>query len=209
MKSLFYLLFFTLIGHFASAQEFKTELVDSISDEVCACLDDKERAENPEETVKTLKSCMLEVVFKNLNYLKENGVDVNDGSDDGRQFGELVGVKLASMCESALPAFVALGTEAMENKENTAVEVEYEELPFIIGKITEIENGTFPVFKITDTDGGKHNVLWLTIIDNPALFEEALKGKKNFILEYYDLEMYDHRIKEYRYMKVLNAVKTE
>jgi len=192
------------------AQEFNKEVVSKVSVDVCDCINTKEYTDDA-KGITYLENCMMQGFATNLEYLQENGIDLMADDDRAERFGEKLGIELALKCPKALPLLMILGQEMIENGEmNSDYETQAEEdYPFIIGKIAEVEKGTFPIFKVVDINGAKHNMLWLTVVDNPALLEQALEGKKNFILEYFENELYDPRIEEYRYMKILNAVKIQ
>jgi|GEM_PF-2865064 len=201
MKEIFTLVFLITVS-ISHAQDFDKEVVSKISTDTCNCLGTEDYSEKLTEGVDALQNCMTSTMMNNMTYLKENGIDMTGNSAVASSFGESLAMELLVSCQKSVPLILEMGRMYSDDEET-------EPLPFIVGKITNVEKGTFPVFEITDVEGRKHKLLWLTIIDNPVLFEESLKGKKNFILEYYENELYDARIKEYRYMKVLNAVKLQ
>ncbi|BAO56542.1 hypothetical protein [Nonlabens marinus] len=208
MKRILISLVTVLIFSFSHAQGDLDKAYRIIADHICECSNfksDEFKNASVAEATNIFSSCGLKFYGDNKNTLNELGFKLDTDMEANRALWEQVGIVAATTCPDL---FLGLNRKKNQEAEASGEEV-YEELPYVVGKITEIEKGTFPIFKIIDVDGRKHNLLWLTIIDNPVLFEEALKGEKNFVLEYYESELYDDRIKEYRYMKVLNAVKVQ
>lgn len=204
MRKIFILIVTLFIVSVSQAQSDIDKAYEMVSNHICECADyqsEKFKNMTAAEVTNLFSTCGLKFYGENKTALNKLGFTMGTDMAANKALWEQTGITAATICPDL---FLALN----QKKENSTEYVEEEELPYFVGKITEVEKGTFPIFKITDIDGRKHNLLWLTIIDNPLLFEEALKGKKNFILEYYESELYDARIKEYRYMKVLNAVKT-
>jgi hypothetical protein len=198
MRYFYFIIVFSFSWN-AMAQDFSREAVETLTATTCECIkqEDTSQLTSITDVEKLLGACMLKEMGKDLEYYETQGINA-DNLQSFENFAEAVGQQLAFKCPKVVDLLVLFDEEMSDSNQV--------QLQNITGKIQEVEKGTFPIFKIVDVNGRNHNILWLTMVENPAVFEEALEGKKNFILEYYETELYDSRIEEYRMMKVLNAV---
>lgn len=201
MKSILLTTALTLIGLGAMAQDY----MDKIVDESCKCLENIPDSLGKQEATMKMGLCMLaasEPYKKQLK--KDHGIDFSKiDRGDGEKLGRIVGMKLATVCPSALMKAVnRVNPELLEDEAADAATLTLE------GTVTQIETNTFVSFSVKDEDGKTVKFYWTKFVENDMDLinnYEDIQGKLVYI-EYENQEMYDARLKEYRNFRVITAI---
>ena len=123
---------------------------------------------------------------------------------EGEALGRLLGLKMITACPEVIMRLAELANDSEEEFE--AVD-EYEFLSSS-GLITEIIEEPFVVFTMKEESGKVVKMYWLTFVDSEfAMMSQysALLGRK-VTIEYSEVEIFDHRLKEYRNINIIEAL---
>ncbi len=186
-----------------NAQELNKVAIKKMSDGVCECISSKEGVDTKSKAELEFGMCLMKVYSEDEAYYNENNMDFTDQKVVSN-IGEQVGIQLAVSCPPAMEIFMMIAGA----QNDTEVEEDNEEQEYIefTGKIVKTDGKKFTTFEIKDEDGRRHNVVWLTYVDNDELLEDAVKGRDSYIFTSIELDIYDPRIGEYRNMLVLDRI---
>lgn len=198
MKKIIVLLFIT---QSLFAQKLtKEQLISKISNGTCECITKKEITKENLEL--TLGLCMLEDFNKyEKDIEKYYGKNVIGDNTKMEALGRDVGMKMATEC----PAFLKLVMDNIDDEE--ADEEIIEEEPLITGKFFQVKSEQFITFSIKETSGKTVEFILLNNFDNSFLLtENILKSNDVVDVYYYELEMFDAKIKKFVTYKIVSDI---
>lgn len=201
MKNLFVTAFLIACTLTSNCQDY----MDNIVKECCECLEKLPGKLSMEEKQMKLGLCMIEVSMPYKKQLKkDHGVDLdNINAKEGQKLGQVIGVKMASICPKAL---LTLAGE-MADKENGTANEEASEKS-LTGEVTKVEKEGFVIFTLKDASGKTTRVVWLTSVESTLDLDaefETLVGKKVEV-GYKYMELFDPKMKEYRAFAVATSI---
>jgi hypothetical protein len=197
MKKIILLLFITQ-SLFAQKLS-KEQLVSKISEGTCECISKKEVTR--ENLEMNLGICMLEDFSKyEKDIEKHYGKNTISDKSKMETLGRDVGVQMAKKC----PSFLKLIMENLADEDDEDI---YEEEPSITGSFFQIKSEQFITFSIKEASGRTVEFILLNNFDNSFLLTENLL-KTNDIVEvvYYELEMFDAKIKKFVTYKIVSDI---
>jgi len=204
------LIFLTaIIVNFSYAQE---AALNKVAEKVCDYLksDEYKALEKNQKTVKMgLK--MLELYGSYRDEFNEDAI-LNFDEKSGRELGEKIGIRMASICPNELMEMAA-GYVADESEDENEEETESDKdlntedvyIGTIEGKVNEIENEPVSYILVKDNFGNIHNVLITEKVDNIEMINKSIT-KKNVIVNFTNQKFYDIDQKNYVYKKVLTSI---
>ena len=116
--------------------------------------------------------------------------------------GRDVGIQMATKC----PSFLKMVMDNMDDEEDVEEEM-IEEEPSMTGSFFQIKSEQFITFSIKESSGRTVEFILLNNFDNSFLLTENLL-KSNDIVEvvYYELEMFDAKIKKFVTYKIVSDI---
>ena len=192
-KITFLVILFTFISHTSNAQK---DYLKKIAEKSCECVKEKQKT-NPNLTDVELGLCLLESAkdYKE-QILKDYNVDLEtmDG-ENGEKLGELIGYQMAFACPDVLQIF-ADDEEALPSFTTK-------------GQITNIVENAIITFELKDDSGKTTKLYWLTFIQASFDIQNTYKKlqDKNVEIEYFEQELFDPRLNEYRKFNVISAIR--
>jgi len=196
MKYLALPILFCVCSISVQAQDY----VDAIAKNSCACIQTVPDSLDVQSFNMRLGICMLDLAkpYKK-QLLKDYKIDLDKIITDGKKLGELIGVRMASLCPDAV---VKVSNHTSGKKESK------EKMQTLSGVITKIEPFFFVTFSVKDDEGRITKFYWLNFIESefdlPDNYE-SLVGKSvdiNFISQ----DFFDPKIKEYRQYHVIRKM---
>jgi hypothetical protein len=117
--------------------------------------------------------------------------------------GRDVGLQMVTKC----PSFLKLVMENMDEEDNETVEEVVEDEPSITGKFFQIKSEQFITFTVKETSGKTVEFILLNNFDNSFLLtENILKTNDVIDVYYYELEMFDAKIKKFVTYKIVSDI---
>ncbi len=202
-RAILLLLFIFNINVFSqSGEEGKENLLNTISIETCDCIAKKNLDFNSLDSDKL----QLEFGFCILEGYSNNKVEADkylDISFDDERSLELLGEQIAMKMFINCPDFItALAQDSMSDK-NVQDSNDF----VITGKISSIEKSQFNIIEIKDSTNRVHKLLWLEYFEGEHFLHSGYDFKnQDFEVSYYESEMFDPSIKEYRNFKVITKL---
>lgn len=198
-KSLIVVLFISQIVF--SQKLSKEQLIEKLSVSTCSCISDKEFTK--ENLEMTLGLCMIEDFGKFEKEIeKYYGKNILSNDAQIEKLGADVGVKLASTC----PKFLEIVMNTTDSEEEVEVAEEYEDL-FVTGNFFNFKSEQFITFSIKEETGKVNDFILLNNFDNSFLItDNILKSTDLLDVYYYELEMYDAKIKKFVTYKIVNDI---
>uniref|UniRef100_UPI004049FBB5 hypothetical protein n=1 Tax=Flavobacterium sp. TaxID=239 RepID=UPI004049FBB5 len=191
-----------LISQAIFAQKLtKEKLVEKISNGTCECISKKEITKENLET--TLGLCMIQDFSKyEKDIEKHYGKDVISDETKIEALGKDVGIHMATNC----PAFLKIVMENMDDEDIEEEVVEEEEL-FVTGNFVDLKTEQFITFSVKEDSGKSNNFILLNNFDNAFLItDNVLKTNELVEVYYYELELYDAKIKNFVTFKIVSDI---
>lgn len=197
MKKIIILLFITQ-SLFAQKLS-KEQLITKISEGTCDCITNKQITK--ENLEMTLGLCMLEDFNKyEKDIEKHYGKNVISDKTKMEALGSDVGLRMATKC----PSFLKI---IMDNVEDDSDEAIAEEEPSVTGKFFQLKSEQFVTFSIKETSGKTVEFILLNNFDNSFLLtDNILKANDEIDVFYYELEMFDAKIKKFVTYKIVSDI---
>lgn len=195
------LILFLLISPVIFAQNLsKEQLIENISKRTCACIAEKEITKDNLEV--SLGLCMIQDFSKYEKdietYYGKNGI-----SNESKMelLAKDIGIELASNC----PIFVTILSENIDDLEK--VEKSIQDELFVIGMFGEFKSEQFITFSVKENSGKSNNFILLNDFDNAFLItDNILKNNDLVQIYYYELELYDAKIKKFVTYKIVSEI---
>lgn len=173
--------------------------MEEIAKETCACLEQISDTLDAQRATLELGVCMITAAQPYKSKIKKDyNIDMDNLDGQGEELGELVGIKMSTICPGPLIEFANSTQEVIEPEEESESEV-------MMGTITKVEDEDFVIFSVKDESGKNKKYYWLTFVESDLnLIEDyaALVGK-SVKLTFDPLEFFDPKIKEYRLFNII------
>lgn len=192
-----------LISQAIFAQKLsKEKLVEKISQGTCECISKKEITKENLEV--TLGLCMIQDFSKyEKDIEKHYGKNVISDDSKMEALGSDVGIHMATNC----PAFLKIVMENMDDEEEVEEIAEEEEELFVTGVFSDLKTEQFVTFSIKEDSGKSNSFILLNNFDNSFLItDNVLKTNELLEVYYYELELYDAKIKNFVTFKIVSDI---
>lgn len=203
-KSLLILLTFLGVndGLIAQDEDKKEELLDVISMETCDCINKKNIDFAEIERTKLeleFGFCVMESYAKRKNDAEKYlGVTLSDEASL-EKLGEDIAFKMMNNCPDII---LALAGQYVEDELE-----EIEESMTMIGDVVGLTSSQFNILSVKDKDNRTQKFLWLEYFEGEELLKDIAKLKKETVkVSFFNLELFDPKINEYRNFKVINSI---
>ena len=125
---------------------------------------------------------------------KDLKIDLGNVSRDAERFGEIIGVKMATVCPDAL-----MKMADFDDSEDDVTSREF------TGKIVAIDDNKIVEFSVKDSSNRLTKFYWLTFIESNIELTTQYKNlkDKDVNIVYITQEFFDSRIGEYRFFNVI------
>jgi len=200
MRTNIFLILFAFANILNAQIDSKDKVLDAIAIHTCECVNKKDIDLTIKDSAKLeleFGVCIMEGYSKykaeadkylNVSFNNENSLE---------QLGEDVALKMVTHCQDVIVTLA--GTYTEEEEEGSSVS--------IYGEFSRLKKDQFNTVIFKDNDNRNQKLLWLTYFDGAELFDNTddLKNKK-LKVTYYELELFDPKINEYRNFKILQSV---
>jgi len=199
---LLFLFIFNLKSFSQSPEESKENLLNKISIETCDCIAKKNldfKSMDNDKLQLEMGFCILEGYSNNK---EEADKFLNISFDDERSL-ELLGEQIAMKMFTNCPDYIMALAQQSLTDENTLSSNNF----VITGKISNIEKNQFNTIEFKDDSNRVHKLLWLEYFEGEHLLHSE-EDFKNLNLEasYYESELFDPVIMEYRNFKIITKL---
>jgi len=179
------------------------DVIDTMAQEVCNCMTDRNVLDinDQQKLITAVGICIAESYTTHQQQVStELGIDeLND--ETGHALGNKVGVRMMKYCPDYL---MKMGQVASQNTSGESTYV-------LNGKVDSMEKGDFITYKLKDSEGKIHKLLWYQhfkgsddLIDDP----KKLVGK-NVSVTLKDVECYIPKAQAYYSIKEIVELKME
>ncbi len=191
---------FTLLALFLLTTTFaQQDYLDTIAEKSCECIEKENLVEKyqGEQLTMQLGICLITASREyRAELLRDHEINFDRIHIEGEKLGLLIGGRMALVCPDFL---VSAAGETSEDGYTYYAET---------GTITGITEKPFVMFTIKNDQGRTSDYYWLTFIESGLDLQHnygQLKGKKVNV-EFLEEELFDPRIKDYRYFNHLTSI---
>jgi len=183
-----------------SNQIFSQEYTSKIAKETCECIQ-KAKTENPDPKKLELQFGMC-MINASQPYAKEIKRDFNVDllSGDSYETGEVVGKWLLKECPDAFMDLVNSSNEEAEEKQM-----------LVNGTVSKIEEERFITFHIVGENKILNKFYWISNIESnldlPKVYKTLLN--KKITVSYFNSDIFDPKINDYRNLNIISTLKTD
>jgi len=208
--------FFASVLFIFSANCYSQAWMDNLSNDVCNCIANLPDSLKPEEAQMKLGLCMIEAAYPYKKGLKkEYGINMDKIDTQGEELGKIIGLKAAMKCPDTFMKLVNIvepgsssSTKSLNATETTESSDPKLESNQFSGKVSKIDSANFIVFSVRSPEGKTEKFYWITKVSSQTdltnNYNKFLTKEVN--LSYYSQEIFDPRINEYRWVKVLSEL---
>jgi len=192
-------IFFSLCMLIATVS-YSQDVMDKVAKETCECIA-KFKLENknidPKDMSTQFGVCILSSYTAHSSELPNGKLDFSD-EEAMKNLGESVALKMLAFCPEAI---MELGKTADDTDTGNV------ESLTVTGEITEIKTEQFVSIVVKDDKARVHTFLMLEYFDTAALFTDKKLNKKDKVtVSYVEAELYDPKVKEFRYFKIITGL---
>jgi len=201
-------LFVALLAVSSFSAKAEEDYMNTIANECCKCMSRISDTLNQDNFYMELGLCMLKEATPYKKQLKKDyKIDIDNFSEYGEKFGEILGIKMAIACPEEFLRLSKAGMINLDNEEGTQ-DVASNTAASTSGTIQKIEEDCFVVFVLKDNTGKISKFYWLDFIDTG---NDLISNYKNLLgksLEvfYKQREFFDPKISEYRNFNVITKL---
>lgn len=181
---------------------YSQDVYEIIAKETCECLSLKKinyESTSKEDIQKEVGLCMIQSYTSHINDFKPEEKINFDDEGGMEKMGEAVAMKMLVHCPEII---MEMGKLAQDEDKNANVETST-----IDGEIQDIKAEQFVTIILKDKNGRVHNLLILDYFDTASLFtNNEIKKKDNISVSFSEVELYDPKMKEFRYFKIISKI---
>lgn len=190
----------TLILLTVSTFAFSQDYMDKIALESCECINKVDNSIETDRMTMELGLCMINAATPYKKQLKKDyKIDLNKIDEHGEELGQIIGLRMASVCPETLLRMADIDEET-DVDENNAVNFE--------GQVTSIDDSKFIVFSVKDELGKISKFYWFTFIESNIELSNKYKTlkDKDIQITYNVQDFFDARINEYRSFNIIKSL---
>ena len=196
MKHTIIVSIFLFLSAIANAQD----VLDTMAKETCECVTSKNldiKNLSSEKLQMEFGVCAMQSYSKHKEaYDKVSPSDIGD-TNSMRKLGESLAMKMLGMCPD-----VIMGLAKSDEDEIAAAPS-----PTVEGTVVEFVTEQFVTIKVKDKNQRLHNFIMLDYFDTASLYTDGLIRKKDqIVVTYSEIELFDPKVKEFRYYKVITGL---
>lgn len=183
-----------------STVSFSQDFMDTIAMKSCECLNTITDSLSPEKSKVELGLCIINAAAPYKRQLKEEyNIDFDKINTQGAKLGQLIGMKMMSVCPDILLEIA--------NRDDGKDEDKVSELT-IEGKITGIKANQFVVFSLKDEQGKISKFYWFTFINSDMKLSNDYKKLKNesVRITFITKKFFNAKIGEYRFFNIITKL---
>ncbi|MBD3580961.1 hypothetical protein [Flavobacterium selenitireducens] len=171
------------------------DVMKAIGDDSCACISEL-RKSGQEVTDMQLGLCIVKSYNARKSQLPpEKQVSLSD-SEAFEAIAAEIGIKMVETC----PDFIMDMADDNINETSEAAEARHS----MNVQITDVKSEQFVTITAKDENGRQHSLLMLEYFGTASLFTEGkVKKGDKITIAYKEVELYDPKMKEFRYYKVI------
>jgi hypothetical protein len=200
MKStllLFFIFFFTSLSY---SQDYLT----TIAEKSCQCVEKVSDTLEAKSYNMQLGICMIEAAMPYKKQIKKDyDVNMDNIGNEGEKLGGIIGVKMASVCPTAMLKIAERSKQSGKDEEEKPSENN------ITGIVSKIENDLFVTFTLKTETGKSVKFYWLNFInaemDLPTKYNTLLG--KTINVNYTSMDFFDPKIEEYRQFNIISKIR--
>ncbi|RZJ72797.1 hypothetical protein [Flavobacterium sp.] len=179
-------------GFFANAQD----VYQKTATETCNCVNDLKKSGATQITDTQLGICMIKAYTNHKSeFPKDKQFSLDDQSGGFETLGAEIGLKMMDFCPDVLMALVE------EDDSSGAAAATTHSLT---GKVLEVKTEQFVTISVKDDNGRAHTMILLNYFASATMFTEGkVKKGDKITVTYSEVELYDPKMKEFRYYKVI------
>ncbi len=164
--------------------------------ETCDCINDLKKSGITKISDTQLGVCMIKAYTNHKSeFPKDKQFSLDDENGGFETLGAEIGLKMMDYCPEILMSF----TDDEESEGASAATVHS-----LTGKITEIKTEQFVSIMVKDDNGRTHAMILLNYFASATMFTEGkVKKGDKVTVTYNEVELYDPKMKEFRYYKVI------
>ncbi len=184
---------------------FSQTYLDKISIKLCSCFEKTFDSTSMEISEMKFNICLIDESkpYKN-QILKDYAFNVETMDEKlGTKYFEDIGMTTVKHCPDIMMRVMKL---SQENNETSSLE----SIQIFEGTVIKIEKNDFVVFHIKDKMNKLLKIYWLGSIESNKPFESSYMNylTKKVSITYSEMELFDHKINEYRSYKILKSLES-
>jgi len=177
---------------------YSQDIFDKVAQESCECIAKKKsekKSTDKKNTSVEFGVCVINSYSNHASEFTGEKFDLND-TEAMRKLGEKVALKMLTYCPDSV----------MELADDDEKEVADKNLT-ITGEITEIKTEQFVSIVLKDEKSRLHTFILLDYFDTAGIFTDNKLNKKDKVsISYIESELYDPKMKEFRYFKIITGL---
>lgn len=178
-----------------NAISYSQDIFDKVAQDACECIAKKKTEKNAtkKEIASEFGLCIINSYSNHISEFSGEKLDFGDEEAMGK-LGEKVALKMLTYCPDAVMELSENGEEGIKSATVT-------------GEIIEIKTEQFVSIVVKDEKSRTHTFILLDYFDTAALFTDNKLNKRDKVtVSYIERELYDPKIKEFRYFKIITGL---
>ncbi|MDD5150152.1 MAG: hypothetical protein PHC28_06660 [Flavobacterium sp.] len=187
-----------------SSLVYSQDVYEIIAKETCECLAQKKidyASISKENLQKEVGICIINSYTSHSNDFKpEEKISFDDEEGMGKM-GEAVALKMLNNCPETI---FELGKSTINNTNDIDANPKFS---IIEGEIIDVKIDQFASIILKDKNGRVYNFLILDYFETASLFTNNEINKKDIVsISFSESELYDPKMKEFRYFKIVSKI---
>ena len=173
--------------------------MDNIAEKSCECVSEITESKNLLGTEFGL--CMINEATKYKDeLLQDHNINMDNIDVDGEELGRIIALEMFTKCPEQMKRIAIASSENESEEKESYLSIE--------GNIKSVIKNEFIIFSLITSDNKTIKFYWLTFIqsDNDLQNEYKSFEGKNVIIEYSNIELYDHKMSEYRNYNLIESL---
>lgn len=198
--------FFSFVALFSSVITFSQsdELLNIMAKETCSCVDNKKlnfETIDENDMIMELGFCILSSYNLHKSKISEDNVISSGDSKKMKELGEKIGLKMLEFCPEVI---MAIGKKKLDSQEDEEDEEFVDDNSVSFGIVKEISKKDYLTLVTKESSGKVNEFILLSNFENAYLLTDSiLKIKDNIEVTYYEIELYDLKLKKFITKKII------
>jgi hypothetical protein len=173
--------------------------MDNISEKSCECISQITEGKNLLGT--ELGLCIINEATKYKDeLLRDHNINMDNIDVEGEVLGKIIALEMFTKCPEQMKRIAIANDDNNSEKKESYLSIE--------GNIKSVFKNEFIIFSLITSDNKTSKFYWLTFIqsDNDLQNEYKSFEGKNVIIEYSNIELFDHNLNEYRNYNLIESL---